>query len=313
MIAIGNPGAGKSTVLNSLSGEVLFESGISIGCGLTYQLDEKANSRGVYFDTPGLADNKLRAKAGQAITTALRKGGNYKILFFVMMESGRVARHDVATLNIVLNSAPEIGNSYAIIINKVPRRIVKLHKDKTQASLVAAQLFIGMQVDRICAPSNIIYLAYDEEMEGENNILVDSTNWKVEGEEGYSLRDFVFGSVPTINLTPGKAKDIEIEAFYRTTDELITKLECLYEELQEFTGRKCEHEKLKFFVEHLERQELIQLIPLENLRQERRKHDQEVSELRQKLTERQKEAIRYQKEAADFAWKKSRKKRCVIC
>ena len=34
VIAVGNPGSGKSTVLNSLAGEFLFESGVSIGSGL---------------------------------------------------------------------------------------------------------------------------------------------------------------------------------------------------------------------------------------------------------------------------------------
>ena len=49
IIVIGNPGAGKSTILNGLAGEVLFESGISIGDGLTYQLDERENARGTFL------------------------------------------------------------------------------------------------------------------------------------------------------------------------------------------------------------------------------------------------------------------------
>ena len=59
IIAVGNPGAGKSSVLNSLSGENLFKSGLSIGKGLTYQLDERVNENGHFLDTPGTVEKLL--------------------------------------------------------------------------------------------------------------------------------------------------------------------------------------------------------------------------------------------------------------
>ena len=34
IIAVGNPGSGKSTVLNSLAGEALFKNGVNIGKGM---------------------------------------------------------------------------------------------------------------------------------------------------------------------------------------------------------------------------------------------------------------------------------------
>ena len=54
IIAVGNPGVGKSCILNSLAGEKLFESGLSIGTGKTYELDIKRSKTGHQFiDTPG--------------------------------------------------------------------------------------------------------------------------------------------------------------------------------------------------------------------------------------------------------------------
>jgi ribosome biogenesis GTPase A len=53
IIAVGNPGSGKSTILNSLAGEVLFKAGVNIGQGLTFQLDEAENKNGHLLDTPG--------------------------------------------------------------------------------------------------------------------------------------------------------------------------------------------------------------------------------------------------------------------
>ena len=47
-------GAGKSCLLNSLGGEPLFKSGVNLGKGLTYNLDEKVNKNGHFLDTPGI-------------------------------------------------------------------------------------------------------------------------------------------------------------------------------------------------------------------------------------------------------------------
>ena len=80
IIAIGNPGCGKSTTLNYLAKQVLFKSGPSIGTGLTYKLDKKATSvkmngemaQITFCDTPGLNDARKRKAAGEAISEALK-------------------------------------------------------------------------------------------------------------------------------------------------------------------------------------------------------------------------------------------------
>ena len=53
IIAVGNPGAGKSCFLNSLAGEPVFKSGLNIGSGVTYELDERETPNGYFVDTPG--------------------------------------------------------------------------------------------------------------------------------------------------------------------------------------------------------------------------------------------------------------------
>ena len=80
IIAIGNPGCGKSTTLNYLAKQVLFKSGPSVGTGLTYKLDKKTTSVKIdgketqvtFCDTPGLNDAGKRKAAGKAISEALK-------------------------------------------------------------------------------------------------------------------------------------------------------------------------------------------------------------------------------------------------
>ena len=82
ILCIGNPGSGKSTILNSTIGTVKFESGFSWGSGKTIKMDEHEYDGTLYIDTPGLADPKHREISANAITQALQKEIKMKILFF---------------------------------------------------------------------------------------------------------------------------------------------------------------------------------------------------------------------------------------
>ena len=219
IIAVGNPGCGKSTILNSLAGEILFKSGISIGHGLTFQLDEgKANEDGqIFLDTPGLADQKLRTQAGLAISEGLRKGGKYKILFFVLQVNGRLTVQDATTLKLVLEAAPEIKDQYGIIVNKISKGIMKRLKD--DASGFMHSLFDSMPEDMKCSESNIVFVANHHDLADEDDVLVSSDSF--ETLYGIPLSEFVNKIVPEISLDKEKVDEINTESF----DETMLKME----------------------------------------------------------------------------------------
>ena len=80
ILFLGNPGKGKSTLLNGLMGKVGFKSGVSLFTGLTSELNKVEVDGLVYLDTPGLADadQNMREKAAKAVTEALQQSGTYK-------------------------------------------------------------------------------------------------------------------------------------------------------------------------------------------------------------------------------------------
>lgn len=122
ILFLGNPGTGKSTLVNCHAGKVLFKAGTSFGSGMTAMLHEKEGEGVTYMDTPGLADEKLEKAAAAAITTALQKTGSYRIFFMVRLNEGRVVQEDIQTIQRVMTSihvGVDESLSFAVIVNKV--------------------------------------------------------------------------------------------------------------------------------------------------------------------------------------------------
>jgi len=143
-LLIGNPGTGKSTILNGLLQRQAFESGVSLGKGLTSVCQVERDSMGnVYIDTPGLSDVFMREKAAQEISKALRTGGIFKIFFVITLEAGRIRGDDKTTIRLVTQAAP-IGSRYSIIVNKLEPEIIELLKEPQQKAGFIAMLNEGL-------------------------------------------------------------------------------------------------------------------------------------------------------------------------
>ncbi|ACE05498.1 hypothetical protein Aasi_0044 [Candidatus Amoebophilus asiaticus 5a2] len=126
IIFCGNPGVGKSSLCNSIfqSSKPIFNSGVSILTGMTTNKQQYLHEGKLYVDTPGLADPETRTKAGKAITEALKHNGNYKIVFVITLEGGRLSPEDVATIETVCE-AIKVPFEYGLIFNKVTPGIRK--------------------------------------------------------------------------------------------------------------------------------------------------------------------------------------------
>lgn len=122
IIFMGNPGTGKSTLLNTIIGDPVFRSGVSYGSGLTTNYDT-FHKLGICFgDTPGLDDVITRERAGREINKALKNNGIFKLYFILTTESGRGRPSDLATVKTILDCFDEDlvdKIKYTIIYNKV--------------------------------------------------------------------------------------------------------------------------------------------------------------------------------------------------
>lgn len=129
VIVVGDPGAGKSTILNALVGTAArgarmpFRSGLSVASGMTTALQTEVVGGVRYSDTPGLDDVALKRRAAAAIADAVCLGGAVRLLFVLTMEAGRVRGANLATIRIVLDAlvaaGVDVDGRFSVALNKM--------------------------------------------------------------------------------------------------------------------------------------------------------------------------------------------------
>jgi len=212
---VGNPGTGKSTLINGVLGEPLFKAQPSFnGSGVTFKLDEKhIPGLGRFMDTPGLADEEKKRQAAASITEALKKDGFYRIFFVLTDEGGRVRPADKATMKLILDAAPI--TDYGVIINKTnPKWLQKMKGDPQKMKEWETTLMSGLPK----VSASIHFMLRFDDLDGEENVKYKAPT---------DVIDFI-KRCPGMLIRPQDVKDVradQMEALQKEQEDLIRRME----------------------------------------------------------------------------------------
>jgi predicted GTPase len=166
IIFFGNPGAGKSALLNSILQRQAFTSGISIGKGMTREKKGYIHENKKYIDTPGLSDIDGMEQVAQEIEQALKENKPYKIFFVVTLEGGRMRVDDLVTINKICG-AIQVPFEYGLIFNKVSKpALAILHENADSLESYLSTL--------AKKPTSTIIIENDRAMKDRNNVYMEA-------------------------------------------------------------------------------------------------------------------------------------------
>lgn len=200
LILIGNPGSGKSTILNSLIGQVVFSSGVSLGTGRTKVMQTHVSGLVKYSDTPGLDDIRSKEAAAKQIEELLTGSDNIKLVFVITLENWRVKPADVATIKVVLDSLGQgdMTNKFTVLINQASNELASVLTQGGEVfELFKNDLFRSHRTDFILFQDRELG-AFEKE-----GVLIDVSEFKQE------LHKLPYISIDKSKLVPIDVKSIE--------------------------------------------------------------------------------------------------------
>lgn len=134
IVFTGNPGSGKSTILNSIIGKKLYQSGASLGGGKTKNATYYKYRGRLLTDTPGLSDAEDPDDACKQLQSALSNIDSLRMVHVITLEGGSVRQEDLFTLRLVVMGLRAAGvkepRLYSLIFNKCAKSVMQAVKKK---------------------------------------------------------------------------------------------------------------------------------------------------------------------------------------
>ena len=294
IIFLGNPGKGKSTLLNALAGRIAFQSSESPdGVGVTREFSDVEVQRDIgdqtshwkLVDTPGLADPVLKQEASRQISKLLRsKRGEdgelipHRIVFVMALVNGRLVDEDMATMRVILNAAREI-KSYGIIVNDVRDLAARQQDPENKRALTKMEAILtDLKDEKNNAAGQVHWFPKIETASGK-------TNFQISGPLISDLWDFVL-KLPAVQVK--HVDQLEIDDLKRKIEEETLrreKLEKNAQDLQEAIQQLLERQR------EAEKQQKL----------EKQKADSIEQELRQRLQQAE-DKLQQQQQNRWFNW-----------
>ncbi|RLN70018.1 hypothetical protein BBJ28_00020631 [Nothophytophthora sp. Chile5] len=209
---LGNPGTGKSTLINCLVSERVFDSGVSYGSGLTQFFQKHYHNGIVYMDTPGLADRKIQERAAAAITEALQQSGRYKLFFMVRLENGRVVSDDLATIETVMASIDMKDVPFSVIVNNVKKKQYATMMEKGEEFWKVVTMINSTKY----TTPYIAFIPTLACLDEEDNAYTELPS---------KVKSFIRNDAPTVVIAPEAVKEINFEDFTQMLAALRDQLE----------------------------------------------------------------------------------------
>lgn len=215
---VGNPGVGKSSLINGLIGKKVFESGLSIGEGLTSTLQSYENEGRVFIDTPGLADIAKMKEAAEEIKKALQKNGIYHLFFVFNLKSLRIVKEDLATMDIILDAINHPDLKYNLLINNMKAR--EMNRLKNKDSMAKFLVHIAKMKYNKASP---VFIEEDLDfMDEEGEILTLHNN----------VKDFILKKSTSMRIYKEQVNDIAWNQYQDLLDVTSKKIQELNEKIK---------------------------------------------------------------------------------